>query len=157
MPEPPKQVSSLYMTTLPRADSRAKLSTVVDEAEKTHQRVEVTKNGRPATMLMSADDCDPLTEPLDVRSWAETMVAIREAAADTAAGRLHSVSLWGSNSVPQRYQFDSGVNNTHAGTSVLVGPLRFKSVTQKCCFRRVVCAARHALTGQARRHLLQSP
>ena len=46
----------MYMTTLPIADVRANLSKLVEEAERTHQRVEVTKNGRRAAVLMSADD-----------------------------------------------------------------------------------------------------
>ena len=48
----------LYITKLPIADVRANLSKLVDEAMRTHQRVEVTKNGRRAAVLMSADDYD---------------------------------------------------------------------------------------------------
>ncbi len=93
------------MTTLPIADVRANLSKLVEEAERTHQRVEVTKNGRRAAVLMSADDYDSLMETLDILGDAATMADIREAesltddqwipgevvAADLgAAGRLRS-------------------------------------------------------------------
>jgi prevent-host-death family protein len=64
----------------------------VDEAQRTHQGVEVTKNGRRAAVLMSADDYDSLIETLDILSDAETMAAIRESEADIAAGRLYSLS-----------------------------------------------------------------
>ena len=81
----------LYMTTLPLAEVRANLSKLVEEAERTHQRVEVTKNGRRAAVLMSADDYDSLTETLDILSDAEAMAAIRESDADIAAGRIYSL------------------------------------------------------------------
>ncbi len=79
------------MTTLPLAEVRANLSKLVEEAERTHQRVEVTKNGRRAAVLMSADDYDSLTETLDILSDAEAMAAIRESDADIAAGRIYSL------------------------------------------------------------------
>jgi prevent-host-death family protein len=75
---PPLQARILYMTTLPLAEVRANLSRLVEEAERTHQRVEITKNGRRAAVLMGADDYDSLMETLDVLSDAETMAAIRE-------------------------------------------------------------------------------
>ena len=81
----------LYMTTLPLAEVRANLSKLVEEAERTHQRVEVTKNGRRAAVLMSADDYDSLTETLDILSDAEAMAAIRESDADIEAGRIYSL------------------------------------------------------------------
>ncbi|MEI2670497.1 MAG: type II toxin-antitoxin system Phd/YefM family antitoxin [Nocardioidaceae bacterium] len=71
------------MTTLPIADVRANLSKLVDEAERTHQRVEVTKNGRRAAVLMSADDYDSLMETLDILGDAATMTDLREAASLT--------------------------------------------------------------------------
>lgn len=73
----------MYMTTLPIADVRANLSKLVDEAERTHQRVEVTKNGRRAAVLMSADDYDSLMETLDILGDAATMTDLREAASLT--------------------------------------------------------------------------
>ena len=73
----------MYMTTLPIADVRANLSKLVDEAERTHQRVEVTKNGRRAAVLMSADDYDSLMETLDILGDAATMTDLRKAASLT--------------------------------------------------------------------------
>lgn len=93
------------MVTLPLAEVRAQLSKLVDEAVRTHQRVEVTKNGRRAAVLLSADDYDSLIETLDILGDAEAMAAIREAESLTddqwipgdvvqaelrAAGRLRS-------------------------------------------------------------------
>jgi prevent-host-death family protein len=44
------------MNTLPIADARAQLSKLVDEARTTHERIEITKNGHRATVLIGADD-----------------------------------------------------------------------------------------------------
>jgi len=69
----------LYMVTLPLAEVRAQLSKLVDEAVRTHERIEVTKNGRRAAVILSADDYDSLIETLDILGDAEAMAAIREA------------------------------------------------------------------------------
>lgn len=66
------------MTMVPLAEARAHLSKLVDEAIRTHERVEVTRNGRRAAVIMSADDYDSLMETLDILGDAETMTAIRE-------------------------------------------------------------------------------
>lgn len=68
-----------YMLTLPLAEARAQLSKLVDEAVRTHERIEVTKNGRRAAVILSADDYDSLIETLDILGDAEAMAAIREA------------------------------------------------------------------------------
>ncbi|MFN8167456.1 MAG: type II toxin-antitoxin system Phd/YefM family antitoxin [Candidatus Nanopelagicales bacterium] len=88
---PAENARILYMVTVPLAEARAQLSKLVDEAMRTHERVEVTKNGRRAAVLLSADDYDSLMETLDILGDAEAMAAIRESEADIAAGRLHSV------------------------------------------------------------------
>ncbi len=56
------------MSTLPLADVKARLSAVVDEVQGTHERVVITRNGRPAAVLVSADDLAALEETLDVLS-----------------------------------------------------------------------------------------
>jgi antitoxin YefM len=79
------------MTTVPLAEARAQLSKLVDDAIRTHERVEVTKNGRRAAVIMSADDYDSLMETLDILSDAEAVAEIRQADADIAAGRVSSL------------------------------------------------------------------
>lgn len=58
----------MYMTTLPVADARAQLSRLVDEAERTHERFEITRNGHRAAVLLGADDYDALRETIAVLS-----------------------------------------------------------------------------------------
>jgi len=79
------------MTTVPLAEARSQLSRLVEEANRTHQRVEVTKNGRRAAVIMSADDYDSLMETLDILSDAEAMADFRQAEADAAAGDVSTL------------------------------------------------------------------
>jgi antitoxin YefM len=81
----------VYMTTVPLAEARAQLSKLVDDAVRTHERIEVTKNGRRAAVIMSADDYDSLMETLDILSDAEAMAEIRQADTDVAAGRVSTL------------------------------------------------------------------
>lgn len=79
------------MITLPLAEVRAQLSKLVDEAQRTHQRIEVTKNGRRAAVLLSADDYDSLIETLEILGDAETMAEIRESERAVARGEVYSL------------------------------------------------------------------
>jgi prevent-host-death family protein len=73
------------MTTLPLAEVRANLSRLVDEAMRTHQRIEVTRQGRRAAVILSADDYDSIMETLAILSDQELMREVRDA--DSAAER----------------------------------------------------------------------
>ena len=66
------------MTTLPIADGRAQLSKLVDEASRTHERIEITKNGRRAAVLMGADDYDAMRETIAVLSDSALLLAHQE-------------------------------------------------------------------------------
>ncbi len=66
------------MTTLPIADARAQLSKLVDEARSTHERIEITKNGRRAAVLMGADDYDAMRETIAVLSDPALLLAHQE-------------------------------------------------------------------------------
>lgn len=74
------------MTTLPVADARAKLSRLVDEAETTHERFEITRNGRRAAVLLGAGDYDALRETIAVLSDPELVVAHADGRAALAEG-----------------------------------------------------------------------
>lgn len=52
------------MKTIPLSEAKDKLSALVDEADTTHEIVQITKHGRPAAVLMSADDLESLHETL---------------------------------------------------------------------------------------------
>lgn len=79
------------MTTLPLSDVRARLSELVDEAVRTHERVEITRNGRRSAVLMSADDLDSLEETLEILSDPQLMQEIAEAKAEIARGEVYTL------------------------------------------------------------------
>jgi prevent-host-death family protein len=70
------------MSTLPLAEVRANLSKLVDEAVRTHERIEVTKQGRRAAVILSADDFDSIMESLAILSDQELMREVRAAEAE---------------------------------------------------------------------------
>ncbi len=55
------------------------LSDFVDRVEHQHERVVVTRNGRPAAVLMSPEDLEALEETLAVLSDKATMARLRAA------------------------------------------------------------------------------
>jgi antitoxin YefM len=79
------------MTTLPLAEVRANLSKLVDEAMRTHQRIEVTRKGRRAAVILSADDYDSIMETLAILSDQKLMSEVREAEAQAAGGDLYTL------------------------------------------------------------------
>ncbi len=74
------------MSVLPVADARAQLSRLIDEATSTHERFEITRNGRRAAVLLSAADYDIMQETIAVLSDAELLSAHHEGRAAIAAG-----------------------------------------------------------------------
>lgn len=67
------------MSAQPLREVRNHFSDVVDRVELHHERVTVTRNGRPVAVLISPDDLSALEETLDVLSDSEVLADIREA------------------------------------------------------------------------------
>jgi prevent-host-death family protein len=80
------------MTTLPLAEVRANLSKLVDEAVRTHQRIEVTRQGRRAAVILSADDYDSIMETLAILGDSELMRQVRAAEEDDEIFTLDEVT-----------------------------------------------------------------
>jgi prevent-host-death family protein len=74
------------MTTQSLRDVRDHLSEVIDRVEHQHDRVVVTRNGRPAAVILSPDDLAQLEETIDVLSDPQALADIREADAAYARG-----------------------------------------------------------------------
>jgi antitoxin YefM len=55
------------MKTLPLAEAKAKLGTLVDDLRR-HKRITITKHGRPAAVLMSYDELISLDATLEIMS-----------------------------------------------------------------------------------------
>jgi len=77
----------MVMTIIPLAEAKAHLSAVLDEVRDTHERVVITRNGRPEAVLMAVSDLEALEETLDLLSTPGALEQIRQAEVDIAAGR----------------------------------------------------------------------
>ena len=77
--------------TLPLAYVKAHLSEIVDGVESGHDRVILTKNGRPAAVIMSPDDLESLEETLDILSEPGVLEEIKQALAEVDAGNYLTI------------------------------------------------------------------
>ncbi|MGB3673579.1 MAG: type II toxin-antitoxin system Phd/YefM family antitoxin [Candidatus Nanopelagicales bacterium] len=68
------------------ADVKNRLSEVVEEVESQHARVTITKHGRPAAVVMSADDLTSLEETLAVLSDPDLLAEVRAARLEVSSG-----------------------------------------------------------------------
>jgi antitoxin YefM len=74
------------MDTLPLSAVKARLSEIADEVDRTHRRVQITKNGRSYVVLMSAEDLASLEATVELLSDPEAMQRVRQAQTDIEAG-----------------------------------------------------------------------
>lgn len=49
---------------MPLSEAKDKLSSLVDEADRTHEIIQITRHGHPSAVLMSADDLESLQETI---------------------------------------------------------------------------------------------
>lgn len=76
--------------TLPLAEIKKRLSEIVDGVEQHHDRVVLTRNGRPAAVILSPEDLEALEETLDILSDPKAMREIRRAEREVVAGNTVS-------------------------------------------------------------------
>ncbi len=76
------------MPTTSLADAKNRLSEIIQSAQDTHERFVITKNGRPAVVLIAVDDLESLEETLDILSDPELLAQIRAAQAEAARGEF---------------------------------------------------------------------
>lgn len=81
--------SFMVMTeTRSLADIKAHLSEVVDRVEFQHDRVVLTRNGRPAAVLVSPDELEALEDTLDLLSNPQALKEITIARSEISKGRV---------------------------------------------------------------------
>lgn len=66
------------------ADAKACFSAIVASVEATHERTIVTKNGRPAVVIIAVEDLESLEETLSILSAPQLIAAILERAGEPA-------------------------------------------------------------------------
>jgi len=72
--------------TVPFSDAKSHLSELADRVERDHDRVLVTRNGRPSFVLISPDDLESLEETLDILCDPELTESIRRSRREAAGG-----------------------------------------------------------------------
>lgn len=69
------------------AEIKAHLSEIVDLVQREHERVVLTRHGRPAAVIMSTDDLEALEDTLELLSDPEALKEISAARREVAEGR----------------------------------------------------------------------
>src|SRR5439155_13371595 len=81
------------MKTLPLAEAKAKLSGLIDDVARHDERVTITKQGRPAAVLMSHEEATSLDATLEIMSDPEFYAEIlrNRRALDRGKGRAYDL------------------------------------------------------------------
>ena len=66
------------MKTLSLSEAKMKLSGLIDAISSTDEEVVITKNGRPAAVLISPDEFESMRETIAIRSDSEMMDEIKK-------------------------------------------------------------------------------
>ena len=74
------------MTTLPLSEVKARLSEIAEEVAATHERVQITKNGRDYVVLIAAEDLESIEATLELVGDPDAQTRIARAERDIARG-----------------------------------------------------------------------
>jgi len=74
------------MTIMPLSEAKARLSELADEVYRTHERVNVTRNGREYVVIMAAEDLESLEATIELLSDPAAQARIAEAEREIARG-----------------------------------------------------------------------
>lgn len=80
------------MTTLPFTDARNRLSELVDEVERTHERVVITRHGHAAAVLIAPDDLESMEETISVLNSSEAMRQLMASRDDVEVGDVYEAA-----------------------------------------------------------------
>lgn len=78
------------MTSVPLSEAKDKLSALVEEAERTHEIITITRHGKPSAVLMAADDLESLHETIFWLSQPGIHDSIERARQEYTAGQTTS-------------------------------------------------------------------
>ena len=87
----------LAMMTLSLSETKDKLSAVIDEVEARQERVAITRNGRPAAYLISADQMRELEDTAFWLSFPDILDSVARSREDVRQGRTYTteeVTRW---------------------------------------------------------------
>jgi len=75
--------------TLPLTEARKDLSKLIDEVSTIHEHITITRQGKPAAVVMSADEFESWHEMLEILADGEAMASIARGGRDIKAGRVY--------------------------------------------------------------------
>jgi prevent-host-death family protein len=81
------------MKTVPLAEAKAKLSSLLDAVEGHDEEVVITRNGRAAAVLVSTSDFESWKETATIRADAELVAEIRRGLASLKRGKAKLYTL----------------------------------------------------------------
>lgn len=73
--------------TVAFSEAKAHLSELAERVENEHDRILVTRNGRPSFVLISPDDLESLEETLEITRDPALMASIAKSRAQAKAGK----------------------------------------------------------------------
>lgn len=79
------------MTILPLNEVKTRFSAIADEVAATHDRVVVTRNGKPHVMVISVDDFESLQMTREILATPGALQDIRRGAKDIEEGRYSTL------------------------------------------------------------------
>jgi antitoxin YefM len=74
--------------TVPFSQARSELTALVDDVERLHEHVVLTRNGRPSVVVMSMAEYEALQETLEVLADSEALDDLRASERDVVQGRV---------------------------------------------------------------------
>ena len=77
---------------IPFTEARAALSELLDELERRHEHVVITRNGRPSAVLIPAAELEAIDETLEVLQDEDILQALRESEEDVKARRVTTLA-----------------------------------------------------------------
>lgn len=76
------------MTTLPLSEVKARLSEIAEDVATTHERVQITKNGRDYVVLLAAEDLESIEATLELLNDSEAQRRIARSEEDIAESNV---------------------------------------------------------------------
>ena len=74
------------MTTLPLSEVKTRLSEIAESVATTHERVQITKNGRDYVVLIAAEDLESIEATMELLSDPEAQQRLARSEQDIARG-----------------------------------------------------------------------
>ena len=81
------------MKTLSLSEAKAKLSGLIEDVERRDEEIVITRNGRPAAVLVSPDEYDSWKETLAIRADRDLMREIKTGLAALKARKARLYTL----------------------------------------------------------------